>query len=123
EHARLVEAGLLAQQLELVVVAHNHERAGKTRLELGTRHAGALLPGIEDVPDAEHAALFRILPHRVGIVRRDDGEVSGPRRAERQLTGVLHRTRIERRDLVVRLIGVAEERRGELAGNLAYERR
>src|SRR5262249_58057043 len=98
-------------------------RAGDAVLQLLARHAGALLARIEDERDAERAALLRVLHHRAGIIRRDDGEAAVARAAERELPRVRHRAGVERGDLVVRDVGAAEERRAELAVDLLRQRR
>ena len=118
EDLGFAKAGFLAQELELVVVADDDRGALDAVGQLAAVHARALLPGVEDVTDAERPALLRILHHRLGIVRRDDRQVAGIERPERQLAGVGHRARIEGRNLVVRLIGRAEEGGGELPRHL-----
>ena len=123
EHVALAESGLLPDQLELVVVADDEMRADDAVFELGARHARALLAGVEDVRDAQRAALLGVLHHRAGIVRRNDGQPALPCRAKRQLPGVGHRAGIERRDLVVLHIGAAEKRRREFPRDLHDERR
>ena len=109
------EAGLLPQQLELVVVADDDGGADDAVAQLVARHARALLARVEDERDAERAALLGVLHHRARIVRRDDRQPAVADRPERQLPGVGHRAGVERRDLIVVDVGAAEERRGELA--------
>jgi hypothetical protein len=86
--------------------------------QLVSREPRTLLAGIEDVADAERAALIGILHHGAGIVGRHDRQIAVADAAERELAGVGHRARVERRDLVVVLVGAAEEGRRELAGHL-----
>src|SRR6185436_11868341 len=78
----LAEAGFLANQLELVVVADDEIRAVDAIGELGSAHAGALLARVENKTDAERPALFGVLRHRRGIVRRDDDEIDRTYRAK-----------------------------------------
>src|ERR1039457_658866 len=53
EDVRLTPAGLLADQLEFIIVADDDERAGQAIRQLIARHARALLAGVEDVRDPE----------------------------------------------------------------------
>ena len=71
----------------------------------------------------ERPALLGIRDHRARIVRRDDCQLRVLRVAKRQLPGVGHGARVERRDLVVGGVGAAEERGRELAVDLLAERR
>src|SRR5581483_7026183 len=57
----LAHAGLLTEQLELVVVDDDDRRAGDAVLQRVAIHARALLAGIEDERDAERAALLGVL--------------------------------------------------------------
>ena len=89
----LVHARLLAQQLEFVVVADHHVGAVDAARQLIPVHPRALLPRVPDVADSQGGALFGVLDHRLGIVRRHDDEtvVETIERPERQLGGVGHR--------------------------------
>src|SRR5262249_15817440 len=119
----LGEAGLLRQELVFVIVADEKSRTGQPLAELIARHARALLAWIEDERDPHRAPLVRVPNHGGGIVRRNDRELAIGHIAERQLSSIRHGTGVERRDLIVVLVGAAEERRGELARYLLHLRR
>src|SRR5439155_16094281 len=87
------------------------------------RHPRTLLTRVEDIADAEGPTFFRVRDHRARIVRRDDREPAVFDRAERELTRMGHGAGVERRYLVVCLVGAAEKRRGELPRHLSDERR
>ena len=113
-------AGLLPDQLELVVVADDAAPPREPVAQLGAAHPRALLARVEDERDAQRAALLGVLQHGRRIVRRDDRDVARrPIVAERQLARVRHRAGVERRDLVVVDVGAAEERCRELARHVA----
>ena len=61
EHFLLAHAGLLPDQLELVVVADQDMRAVDAVLQLVAGHARALLAGIEDERNLQRPALLRVL--------------------------------------------------------------
>src|SRR6185503_13839804 len=68
ENAVLPQPRFLADQLELVVVADDHARAGDAVAQFVAREPRALLPRIEDERHADRPALLGVLDHRAGIV-------------------------------------------------------
>ena len=123
EDARRLEPRLLPDEFVLVVVADQHVRAHDAGAQFVGGRSRALLAGIVDVLDPERAAFLRVLHHGRRIVGRDDRQVARAGLLERELRGVRHRARVERGDLVVVAVAAAEERRAELARDLADERR
>src|SRR5205807_924059 len=111
------------QQLQLGVVDDHDCRARHAVAQVVARHPRALLTGIEDERNVERAALLGVLHHRAGIVRRDDRETAVADGPKRELPGIGHGAGVERRDLIVVLIGAAEERRAELAVDFDDQRR
>src|SRR3954452_16418190 len=87
EDRLFVQSCFLANQLELVVVADNDRRTDESVLQLVAGHPRALLAGIPDVRDPEHAALFRILEHSPRIVGRDDSQTAIRNVPEREFAG------------------------------------
>ena len=74
------------------------------------------------IRNVERAALLGVLHHRAGIVRRDDRETAVADGPKRELPGIGHGAGVERRDLIVVLIGAAEKRGRELVLDLLHER-
>ena len=119
QDARLIQAGLLLDHLQLVVVDRQRIRALHAGQHLLPIQPGKLLAGVEDEADAQLAALGAVAAASPRIVGRDDDVVDrrsrpGPRIG--QLAAAAHRARVEAGDLVLFQVGDDGEGGGELAG-------
>ena len=118
EHLVDVPAGLLLEQVRLVLVGEQEVGAVDEVADHLAVRPGQLLAGVGGERVALLAALLGVPHHRLRVVGADHHEVelADPVRhgAELDVAGLRHRARVERRDLVVGRVGRADEAGGVL---------
>ena len=115
-HLSLAPAGLLQQQIPLVVVGEQIRRAVDELANLLTGQPGQLLRRVGGECQAELAALLGVQEHRLGVVCADDHQFrcADPLHdvSQGDVARLGHGTGIEGRDLCHGLVGRAHESRG-----------
>ena len=107
-------AGLLLQQLPLVVIDGHPARLRHEALQLIAAEHRQPLARVEDEGDARLRKLRRMLDHALAAVGGDDAERDVARFVDPVQVRVLHGPGMKGRDLVVVEIGGDEGLRGEL---------